>query len=388
MPWKEVKVIEQRLEFINAVERGRQSFTSLCDDYGISRKTGYKWINRYRESEDIESLRDQSREPDWSSRRTHPYIVYELCQLRKKYPHWGPKKLLKKLTFPRRRKYKIPSASTVSRILKQNGLIKPRRRRQRTPPYTRPFGKVTAPNQLWCIDFKGHFQCRNGQRIYPLTITDAFSRFILCCEVTTEPKSDRVFRIMRRVFRRYGLPEAIRSDNGVPFASVGINGLSELNVWWTRLGIKHERIEPGKPQQNGRHERMHLTLKREVCNRPSLTPSGQQQAFNTFMREYNFDRPHEALGMQTPSEIYVRSDRVYAKQLQSRFIPGFKIGSVLVQPSGHINWNGNKLFIGKMLAHQCLEVRREGLSKWSFSFGPHKLGSFNERRPTTKLLPM
>jgi transposase InsO family protein/transposase-like protein len=316
MPWKEMKIIEQRVEFVLAVEKEKNSFSALCEEFGISRKTGYKWIKRYREDGGVDALKDLSRAPDWSSKRINLVVVYELCRLRKKYPHWGPKKLLVKL--PKfRRSYKVPSVSTASRILKSKGLVKSRKRRVRTPAYTQPFTAVTAPNQLWCIDFKGHFKCEDGTRVYPLTVMDAYSRFILCCQVMREPRGKPVYQAMKRLFIRYGLPETIRSDNGSPFASVGVAGLSEFNVWWTKLGIRHERIEPGKPQQNGRHERMHLTLKQEACVRPSRTPEAQQQAFNKFMQEFNFDRPHEALKMQTPNEVYVKSEKYYSRKWQA-----------------------------------------------------------------------
>lgn len=391
MPWKVMKTVEQRVEFVRSVGRQVNSFSSICEEFGISRKTGYKWLNRYRENENIDSLKDQSRAPDWSSQRTHPVVVWELCQLRKKYPHWGARKLLVKLPITIKRQYKVPAASTTARILKNAGLIQPRRRRRKTPPYTLPFEAVSAPNQLWCIDFKGHFQCENGVRIYPLTITDAFSRFILCCEGLIEPNGEQVLRVMKRIFRKYGLPEAIRSDNGVPFASVGVAGLSDLNVWWTRLNIRHERIEPGKPQQNGRHERMHLTLKQEVCRFPSRTPASQQQAFNKFIKEFNFERPHEALGMKTPDEVYVKSNRYYSKQIQTDFKFEFKSGHVLVNKGGRIDWKGYKIKVGKMLSGQCLEVHKVGATKWSFHFGPHNIGIYDETKPNptlTKVLPM
>lgn len=385
MPWKEVKIVEQRVEFVRAVEKSKNSFSAICEEFGVSRKTGYKWINRYYEFEDIDALKNQSRAPDWSPKRTHPVISYELCRLRKQYPHWGPKKLLVKMPLKYKKKYKMPSVSTASRILKNADLIKARKRRKKTPPYTKPFAAVTAPNQLWCIDFKGHFSCSNGIRVYPLTITDAFSRYILCCEVVTQPTTESVMRIMEKLFRKFGLPEAIRSDNGVPFASTAVAGLSDLNVWWTRLGIRHERIEPGMPQQNGRHERMHLTLKQEVCLRPSRTPMAQQQAFNKFTTEYNLERPHEALEMKTPSDLYVKSDRSYLRQMQIITVPEFTSGHVLVNKSGRIEWKGAKIEVGKVLRQQCLEVTKLSEKKWRFRYGPHEIGIFDERNPSKKL---
>lgn len=200
----------------------------------------------------------------------------------------------------------------------------------------------------------------------------------------TEPKTDPVFKVMEKVFREYGLPEAIRSDNGVPFASTGVGGLTELNIWWTKLSIKHERIEPGKPQQNGRHERMHLTLKREACNYPSTTPHGQQLMFNKFIHQYIHERPHEALGMKTPAEIHVPSARLYTPHLECAY-PKFGLGYVYVDKSGKVTWNGHKIEIGKALKSQMLDVEMVNQKKWNFRFGPHALGYFDERNPTRKL---
>lgn len=386
MPWKEMKIVEQRVEFIRAVERDEKCFSALCEDFGISRKTGYKWLNRYRQWDDIEGLKDQSRAPIWSGLRVEPPLAYEICELRKKYPHWGPKKLLVKLPTKIKEKYRLPSLSTTSRILKREGLIKPRKRRRKTPPYTRPFANVTAPNQVWCIDFKGHFRTGNRQKIYPLTITDAYSRYLLCCEVLVEPKTGPVFEVMEKVFREYGLPEAIRSDNGVPFATTGVGGLSELNVWWAKLGIRHERIEPGKPQQNGRHERMHLTLKKEACYHPSVTPRGQQLIFNRFIKQYNIERPHEALGMKTPADLHVPSGRLYSPHLIENNFPKFGLDYAYVAKNGKVDWNGYKIEIGKVLKHQLVDVESINRRKWLFRFGPHILGTFDERKPTDRLV--
>ncbi len=381
-----MKIVEQRIEFVRAVERDEKSFSALCEDFGISRKTGYKWLNRYAECEEVDALKDQSRAPCWSKLRVDPPLAYEICELRRKYPHWGPKKLLVRLPPKIKEKYELPSLSTTSRILKREGLIRPRKSLRKTPPYTKPFKEVIAPNQLWCIDFKGHFKLRNGQRIYPLTITDAYSRYLLCCEVLAHPKTMPVFKIMEKIFRSYGLPEAIRSDNGVPFATVGTAGLSELNVWWTKLEIRHERIEPGKPQQNGRHERMHLTLKNEACLNPALTPRGQQLIFNEFQREYNFERPHEALNMKTPSEIYVRSARIYSPHLLESSFPKFGLAYAQVQNNGSVEWNGYRIEIGKVLKNQIVEIAPVSRKKWVFKFGPHLLGLFDERKPSERLV--
>jgi transposase InsO family protein len=281
VPWKETRPVEQRFELVLACEKKEQSMAQICRQFGISRQTGYKWLQRYRENPEPATLDDLSRKPTHCPQETGQAVVDALVAARRRYPHWGPRKLRAWLGkhMPAVR---WPAASTIGQILSRRGLTRPARRRRHTPPYTQPFAAVTAPNQLWCIDFKGHFKTKNGTRVYPLTITDAFSRFLLCCEIVLDPDTAEVRDIMEAIFSAYGLPEAIRSDNGPPFASTGAAGLSELSVWWTKLGIRHERIDPGKPQQNGRHERMHLTLKREAASPPSATPRGLKGALNRF----------------------------------------------------------------------------------------------------------
>lgn len=264
--------------------------------------------------------------------------------------------------------------------------MKPQKRRKRTPPYTKPFGKVEAPNQIWCIDFKGWFRTGDGNKVYPFTVTDAFSRFLLACEVVLEPKTDPVMSVMERLFREYGVPEAIRSDNGVPFATTSVGGLSELNIWWTKIGIRHERIEPGKPQQNGRHERMHLTLKQEVCRNPSTTPRGQQRLFDAFVRQFNFERPHEALNMKTPGDVYVPSSKLYSPHLIENGFPKFGLGYAYVDRMGKTTWNGHKIEIGRVLRNQIIDVEPLTKKKFVFRFGPHFLGTFDERKPTRNLI--
>jgi len=237
-----------------------------------------------------------------------------ICGCRKKHSTWGPEKILARLKKDHPRRTVWPTISTAGRILKRNGHIKPRKRRTKTPPYTKPFSEVTEPNQLWCIDFKGHFKSGDGTTVYPLTITDAFSRYILCCEALRTTELYGVAKIIEQVFKKYGLPEAIRSDNGTPFASTGVGGLTHLSVWWIRLGIRHERIKPGTPSQNGRHERMHRTLKAEACTNPATTFFGQRQKFNRYVAEFNEIRPHQALANRTPGEVYVPSMKRYAAE--------------------------------------------------------------------------
>jgi transposase InsO family protein len=278
----------------------------------------------------------------------------------------------------------LASAATIGRILKRRGLVRQPRRRVHTPPYTRPFGVVTAPNQLWCIDFKGHFKTLDGTRVYPLTLTDAFSRFILRCEVVLDPRTAEVRDILESAFREYGLPEAIRSDNGAPFASTGPGGLTELSAWWIQMRIRHERIDPGKPQQNGRHERMHSTLKYETAMPPAKTARGQQGRFDRWRKQFNEERPHEGIQMATPASLYVPSARQFPQKLERELYP-FDVERALVDGNGYIRWHGRRVFIGSALNDQLVELRPRRRRCWTICFGPVVLGSYDEADKIARL---
>jgi len=252
MPWKVNEMKTERFKFVLEVQKNERSFLTICREFGISRPTGYKWWKRYQEVRDPISLNDLSRAPHRVQKKTSIEIEMLIIKDRKKHPTLGPEKILAKISRDNPDR-ELPRISTAARILKRNGLVKVPKRRVKTPPYTKPFSEVTASNQLWCIDFKGHFKTKDGTKIYPLTITDAYSRFILCCEALTTPGLLETATVMKSVFKRYGIPEAIRSDNGPPFASTGVAALTKLTVWWAKLGILHKRIEPGSPQQNGRY---------------------------------------------------------------------------------------------------------------------------------------
>lgn len=379
MPWRESQVEEERFKFILAVQAGDHSFKELCHQFGISRPTGYKWWQRYSEARDPQVLVNQSRAPH----RVRSKIKYDQEQLiidyRRRHPSWGPEKIIAKLTkdFPRR---KWPAISTAGRVLKRNNLIKPKKKRRKTPEYTKPFSKVTAPNQLWCIDFKGHFKTKDGKKVYPLTITDAFIRYILCCEALKNPDYYEVGKTMDKVFKKHGLPEAIRSDNGTPFASTGVGGLTKLSVWWVKLGIKHERIEPGKPQQNGRHERMHRTLKNEACRNPGINIFGQKIKFKKFVDEYNEERPHQALGNKTPDEVYVPSMKQYNVNAIAHGFPKFGLDYAFVNRDGSVEFNGKKIMIGQSLCNEFIDVYPNGKEQWTFAYGPIVLGNYFEKK--------
>ena len=378
MPWKVSQMEEERFKFIMEVQKNEKSFRMLCREFGISRPTGYKWWERYSEARDPRVLQDRSRAPHKVYRKTKSDIEYLICESRREHPTWGPEKILARLKadYPWK---KLPTVSTAGRILKRNDLIKKRKRRLRTPPYTKPFAEVKAPNQLWCIDFKGHFKTLDGTTIYPLTITDAYSRFILCCQPMRSTELIEVGKVMEQVFKKYGLPEAIRSDNGVPFASTGVGGLTKLSVWWIKMGIRHERIEPGSPQQNGRHERMHRTLKNEACKNPARTFWGQNAKFISFVKEFNERRPHQALGNKTPSEVYIPSMKEYRAYNVEHGFPKFGLDYVFINRYGKGEFNGKKLTFSRALADEFIDVYPNGKGKWAFAFGPVLLGQYEER---------
>lgn len=297
--------MEQRKEFLEAAVRGEYSFTELCRRFGISRKNGYKWLNRYRDELAFPnrgaSFADRSRRPHRSPTAIAPEVEAAIVEVRRQRPHWGPKKL-RVVLAKQNPELALPSESTFAAVLKRHGLVRPRRKRAKSTPYTTPLDHASKPNAVWAIDFKGDFPV-GRTRCYPLTITDSHSRFIIAIVALPNTRTQTVKRAMQRVFDEYGLPDAIRSDNGSPFSSRGLAGLSTLSVWWHKLGIRHERIDPGHPEQNGRHERMHLDLKRETASPPATTLAKQQLRFDQFRARFNQERPHEALDQRTPHEF-------------------------------------------------------------------------------------
>jgi transposase InsO family protein len=378
MPWKETVVTDERVRFVLACRESggaRDSVSVLCRRFGVSRKTGYKWLGRY-EALGPAGLRDRGRAP-----HAHPNSVPEavresVLSLRRAHPTWGPRKLLAALSRERPG-LPWPAASTAGELLRRHGLSVPRRRRARAAPGANPLGDCVAPNRVWCADFKGHFRTGDGTRCDPLTVMDGHSRYLLRC-VAARPDFGSARGVFEAAFRQYGLPEAIRTDNGQPFAGVGVAGLSRLSAWWVRLGIILQRIEPGCPQQNGRHERMHGTLKRETADPPARTLSRQQGRFDAFVREYNRDRPHEALGMATPASAYEPSPRAYPERLPELEYPA---GSRLrkVDGDGDVRWNVSKVFVGRALAGQVLGLQGLDGRLWLVRFGPLDLGLLDQR---------
>jgi transposase InsO family protein len=347
MPWRASSVVDERMRFVLEVERGEHSMSELCRIYGVSRETGYVWLRRYR-ARGWEALRDLGRAPFRHPNQTPEGIEQEILELRRAHMKWGPRKLKRVLEQQRPRQV-WPAASTIGEMVAREGLVIPRKRRRRVPPYTEPFASADAPNRVWCADFKGWFRTGDGTRIDPLTISDAHSRYLLRCQAVEKTDTERVAAVFEAAFREYGMPETIRSDNGAPFASPALCGLSRLSVRWMKLGIRPERIEAGHPEQNGRHERMHRTLKQETAMPPQRDRRAQQRAFDRFRQEYNQLRPHEALAMQTPEQVYTPSPRQFPAR-----VPEVEYPSTMqvrkVHERGEIAWRGHRhVFLTEVL---------------------------------------
>ena len=297
MTWKPSSVMDEKLRFVFAYERDEQSMTELCRQRGISRETGYVWLRRFRQY-GVAGLVELDRAPRRHGNQTAEAVERAVLELRQAHMRWGPRKL--KRILARDQPERVwPATSTIGEIVKRAGLVIAGKKRRRTEPYTAPLGHAVESNRVWCADFKGWFRARDGARVDPLTISDAWSRYLLRCQAVEKTNTERVRAIFEAAFREYGLPEAIRTDNGAPFASAALGGLSRLSVWWMKLGITPERIQAGHPEQNGRHERMHRTLKLEV--KAADDWRAQQRELDRFRHDYNQVRPHEALGMQTPA---------------------------------------------------------------------------------------
>jgi putative transposase len=369
--------MEERFKFILDLQRQEWSLAELCRRYQVSRKTGYKWWKRY-ERDGLAGLRDQSRAPLRQAKVVSCEVAEAVVEARRKHPHWGPRKLAEWL--PRQAPEKDwPAASTMGEILQRAGLSVPRKKRQKATPSQSPLSHAGGPNQVWCADFKGWFRCGDGSRCDALTVSDAYSRYLLRCQALPAMDERSARGLLEAAFREYGLPEAMRTDNGEPFASVGLGGLSRLSVWWIKLGIRVERIAPGKPQQNGRHERMHRTLKQATAQPAAANLRMQQKTFDQFRREYNEDRPHEALEMKTPADYYHSSSRCYPSRLLEPEY-GDEMEIRRVGPCGTMTWRGAKVFVSKVLAHEPigLEPMADGL--WRVWYSRYAVGLFDERK--------
>lgn len=377
MPWKEMNPMTQKVLFIADYLRGGQSFSELCRMYEISRKTGYKWISRFQDL-GPDGLHEQSRRPK-SSPQSTPYSIRKaIIKLRtRKQTPLGAKKI-KVLLKQRHSDWDVPSVTTIYKILRQEDLISPKKIRRRVTPMQQPFSPVREPNDVWSADFKGQFRTADGCWCYPLTVMDHKSRFLLGCRNFRGTCLEQTKAEFEKLFREYGLPWRIRTDNGVPFASVSPGGISQLSKWWIRLGIMPERIEPGKPQQNGRHERMHRTLKQETARPPTETIALQQHRFDLFRQDYNYERPHESLGQQPPASCYQPSPRPMPERLPELEYPGHFL-RVYVNPNGVVYQGGHRVYVGGVLKGEYVGLEEVADGVWDVFFGPLRLGSFDER---------
>jgi transposase InsO family protein len=382
MAWKERSRMDKRILLVGEYIKGDKPMSELCREFGISRKTGYKWVGRYNE-DGAPALEDRSRAPLSHPSRIAPVVLEALVQARRAHPHWGARKILAWLAR-KQPALALPVASTVSDVFSRYGLSRARHARRRTPPYTDPFGDADAANRIWCADFKGDFKTGDLLRCYPLTITDAFSRMLLRCKALRSTKTVRAQPVFESVFREYGLPERIRTDNGTPFASRGAGGLSRLSIWWVKLGIRHERIEPGHPEQNGRHERMHRTLKQETLRPPASTARTQQTRFDAFQEEFNQERPHEGIDDETPASRYTTSEREFPRRLGTIEYPAhFTVRKVAA--SGRIRWKSALVTIGQALEGESIGIEeRDGMHH--VFFADVRLGFLDDERPELGLV--
>jgi len=338
--------MEEKLRFICEYDLREQAMSELCQKYGIARETGYVWLRRYR-AYGLAGLLEHSHAAHRHANQTPEEIERMVLELRQAHMRWGPRKL-KRILQRDEPGRTWPAASTIGALLKREGLVVARKKRWHTAPYTQPLAHADEANRVWCADFKGYFRTADGARIDPLTISDAHSRYLLRCQAVEKTNTARVQAIFEAAFREYGMPEAIRTDNGAPFASRALAGLSRLAVWWMKLGIVPERIEAGHPEQNGRHERMHRTLKQEVAQPPAANRRQQQEELDRFRQEYNEVRPHEALEMRTPAAVYQASPRKFPVRVPEPDYPAtMLIRSVRRQ--GHFRWKKHDVFLSEVL---------------------------------------
>jgi len=379
--------MKERIKFIlewerrwNEAEGGLVNMAQLCRMFGVSRQTGYGWVQRYQRSDfDLGALTERSRRPKRSPSAISLEVEDLIVEARKLWPTWGPRKLHRRLVEANPGK-PVPSPSVMAKVLKRRGFTVPRRRRRTSAAgVTAPFSGCDAPNAVWCIDFKGWFLTGDGVRCYPLTLIDAFSRYLLRCEALCEPDGKQVRRILDSAFLEFGLPAAIRSDGGPPFASTGPARLTELSVWLLQLGIRIEIIAPGKPQQNGRLERLHRTLKAETAAPPQHDCRAQQRLFDTWRRTYNHERPHEALALRRPASVYLPSSRRYPRPLVKITPNPFAI-VVRVDKGGFIKWNQRNVFISSALKHEDLQLEATCDGRWDVRWGPIPLGRLDDDR--------
>ena len=378
MSWTETCVMEQRIKFIMDVLDGTYNMSELCSYYNISRKTGYKWLDRYQQG-GIEALPDRSRAPHSHPNEISRQVKEAILAVKSRFSKWGAPKIRARLEREHPNWDSYPAISTIGLFLSKQNLTCPRKRHRKATPTEPPLTSGRYVNQVWCADFKGHFKTGNGSRCNPLTISDHASRYLLCCRHVDRMSHELVKMHFERVFRRYGLPQVIRTDNGTPFSSRGLGGLSQLSYWWIRLGIYPERIEPGHPEQNGRHERIHKTLKDHTARPAAKNLSVQQQRFDKFRKEYNEYRPHEALEMRTPSECYSRSPKKFPSRLPQLWYPDH-VQVKRVYPHGDIQYKGKRLFTTECLACDYVGIEQINEDMSLLWYCDYLLGRIDHRK--------
>lgn len=399
MPWKRVLPMEEKTAFIMKVKEGVESFAAVCRLYGVSRRIGYKWWGRYQEG-GLEGLGERSHRPHRCPHQSKAVWKDRVVALRLRHPTWGPKKLRNQLVT-RYGAEGVPAASTLGAKLKEMGLVKGRRRRVRGIVDRGALTKAEKANAVWGVDFKGWFRTGDGMRCDPLTISDLGTRYLLCCRIVARQSYKEVRPVFEEIFKQYGMPEAIRVDNGSPFGSIGPGGLSRLSVWWISLGIKPEFIEPGHPEQNGVHERMHRTLKAETTKPAAGNARGQQKRFERWRRHFNEERPHESLGQKTPAAFYEPSERRYGRaKIEQEYGPEYIVRRV--RSNGEIRWGGMR-YLGQALIGQRVGLRKVEAGRVEVWFGNYLMGDFKEgeagglrpsvsipqtRKQKTKVLPI
>jgi putative transposase len=375
MPWSDISLMDQKMQLIADFKLGVFSVSDLAARYGVSRKTVYKWTDRYDEL-GPEGLLDRPRTPHSCPHRTPPEVVSALLDFHDRFG-WGAKKL-RKLLRTRRPDLALPSLATVSSILDRHGRVTRRRKRRRLGHPGRPTSPILAPNDVWSADFKGQFKTRDGRYCYPLTVTDNFSRYLLGCQALKSTEVAGSKPVFTRLFREFGLPARIRTDNGVPFATVSLARLSRLSAWWVRLGVLPELIEPGRPQQNGRHERMHKTLKSATARPPARDLRAQQRRFNRFRDEFNHVRPHEAIGLEVPASLYTASPRPFPERLPRLEYPSH-FETRYVSHNGGMRWNCAWVNVSITCAGEYVGLEEVDDGVWDVYFGPLRLGRLLER---------
>ena len=372
MGWMETCAVDERMRFVIAVEKREESFSTLCRGFKVSRKTGYKWLGRYEEL-GVAGLADHSRAPHCHPRAIAAEVAAHCLRVRREHPTWGPVKVRAYLT----RLAPLtawPAASTIGALFDREGLTVRRKFRRRSPPSSAPFARIGGANDVWCIDFKGWFLTGDGTACEPLTLCDAYSRYLLRCQALARSDTAHVWPVLDAAFREFGLPRVLRSDNGPPFATTGAGGLSKLSVKVIKAGVLPERIEPGKPQQNGRLERLHLTLLKDTADPPARSLRQQLERFRAFRRDYNEERPHAALGNDTPATHYAASPRSFDGVLRE---PEYGPDQVVrrVRPNGGIRWRSKDVYVTAALVGEPIGVTEDENGDCSLVYGPIALGT-------------